>query len=270
MFDSPFDIIFCLTMTFLSYAGNTMIILVMTSSQSQPRAKTTRILFSFLAINDMCFMTTFLFGMIQEHVLMNMQGIAFVNSLLRLTFRDFSNWILVVISTERFLCIFRPLTVKNCCHKRCVITALVLMFIAVFGQSLFRHLYDTDEELCLRLELIVCFAAPCIIITVETIAIAVKLRKIAKQQIRRNAPRQQNNSATGLLIAANLCFIITMLPYRVVIHFGWIDINDDMFWTLIKNCVQLMTLNYVLNFYLYFAFNANFRQDTLKLVGCKK
>ena len=137
MFDSPIEVIFCLTTTFLSYAGNTMIILVMTSSQSQPRAKTTRILFSFLAINDMCFMTLYLFEMMVIIGLVKTRADLRIASMLMFVLRDYSNWILVVISTERFLCIFRPLTVKNCCHKRCVIVVLVTMFCTLVGLSVF-------------------------------------------------------------------------------------------------------------------------------------
>jgi len=195
-----------------------------------------------------------------------------IASILGVALRDYSNWILVVISTERFLCIFRPLTVKNCCHKRCVITVLVTMFCTQVGLSVFRHLYH-DSMFYVCFELSVSFASPFIILTVETIFIVVKLRKIGRQQIGRNVQRQLNNSATGLLIAANICFIITMLPYRAIFIFNVIDIHEEnyhIFRTVRKIVVQLMTLNYVLNFFLYFAFNANFRQDTLKRIGCKQ
>ena len=259
-------------MTFLSYAGNTMIILVMTSSQSQPRAKTTRILFSFLAINDMCFMTLDLLKMMLFIGLIKTRADLRIAFILMLAIRDYSNWILVVISTERFLCIFRPLTVKNCCHKRCVITVLVTIFCTLVGLGVFLQLYNSFLFV-VCFELSVSFASPLLILTVETIFIVVKLRKMGRQPIRRNAQKQPNNSATGLLIAANICFIITMLPFRAIYLLRLIDINPEyreILTTVTSIVLHLMTLNYVLNFYLYFAFNANFRRDTFKLIGYKQ
>ena len=137
----------------------------------------------------------------------------------------------------------------------------------------FLHLYNSSLLFVVCFELSVSFASPLIILTVKTIFILVKLCKMGRQQIRRNAQRQPNNSATGLVIAANICFIITMLPFRAIYLFILIDIKqEDMenLTTVTSIVLHLMTLNYMLNFFLYFLFNANFRRDTLKLIDYKQ
>jgi len=87
--------------------------------------------------SSVSFMTLYLFEMMVIIGLVKTRADLRIASMLMFVLRDYSNWILVVISTERFLCIFRPLTVKNCCHKRCVIVVLVTMFCTLVGLSVF-------------------------------------------------------------------------------------------------------------------------------------
>ena len=136
-----------LTWMVLSYAGNTMIILVMTSSKSQPRAKTTRLLFCVLAVADMCSVTcSFIFEV--QQLFMMVVGYEWLFPFILVFFEtssEFSIWTLVVISLERFVCVFCPCQVKRYCNFKLLRASLVLiLFCSFVGNMLIREISNLD------------------------------------------------------------------------------------------------------------------------------
>ena len=107
-----------------------------------------------------------------------------------------------------------------------------------------------------------------IIITGTTISIIIKLRLRVSQNVRQNTA---HTNATSLLISANIYFIVTVIPLRI-----FFLVNTDHLFTaeytenIHAVLLYLYFLNFVLNFYIYFAFNVHFRRDTLKLSGFKQ
>jgi len=257
----------------LSYPGNTMIVLVMTSSTSQPRAKTTRLLLCVLAVTDMCFVTVSFLENIDALWLEHGLQCRFVLVILE-TCRIFSTWVLVIISVERFICVFRPLQVKRCCNFKITTVTLVVVFTCVFVGNMFLHafeLLDFDTVIVFEFTFNTIFnvGIPFIIITLVTIFIIVKLQLLSWQNARQASDVR---SATGLLLSANICFIITMFPWRI---FMFIGITSSYNLSELSDLIPLVFyhlfhLNFVLNFYIYFAFNVHFRRDTITLLSVKQ
>lgn len=259
----------CLTWMVLSYAGNTMIILVMTSPSSQPRAQTTRLLFCVLAVTDMSVITlSFIY---QSVLALESYGL---HELFILTFhdtsREFSNWTLVVISLERFLCVFCPFQVKRYCNLKIIMVVVVLCFIGLLVENLlFNELLAYNFEIYGQIfKTILNVAIPIIVITCITVSIIIKLRLRSAQVVRQTIAQTQ---VTSLLLSANFCFLITMIPLHIFFF-----VNVDRLWKgeditdMWSFYIALYYLNFVLNFYIYFTFNVHFRHDTLNLLGFKQ
>jgi len=260
-----------LFLLFLAYAGNTCIILVMRHATWRKRADTTKLLFCVLAVIDMCYMTTrVIFSSITIVVLesQNMTDMVFYGVRVSGVLMQTSLCVLTIISMERVVCVFLPFNVHEYCNLRKIkmalaisITSIVTLLLCVLETVMDRGISDVSMTLC--------FAIPATMITLTTSAIVIKLCFVHKQELGRGRTGMSNTDATGLLITANVCFLVTILPLRIynVFYLGVKTTDsDDMF----AFCLDLLhDLNFVLNFMVYFTFSVGFRNDALILMGCR-
>jgi len=106
------------------------------------------------------------------------------------------------------------------------------------------------------------------VITGTTVSIIIKLRLRVSQNVRQNSA---HTNATSLLLSAIIYVIVTIIPLRIF-FFVYSDrlLSAEYIDNIQAVFVYLYFLNFVLNFYIYFAFNVHFRRDTLKLLGFKQ
>jgi len=257
----------------LSYAGNTCIILVMRHATWRKRADTTKLLFCVLAVIDMCYMTTrVIFTFITIVVLesQNMIDIVFYGVRVSGVLMQTSLCVLTILSMERVVCVFHPFNVHEYCNLRKIKIVLAVSIIVTFLLCVLETMMDIGMS---DVSMTLSFAIPATIITLTTSAIVIKLCFVHKQELGRGRAGMSNTDATGLLIAANVCFLVTILPLRIYDVF-YLPMGDEIKKSnsdeVLSFCLDLLhDLNFVLNFLVYFTFSVSFRNDALILMGCR-
>ena len=254
----------------LSYAGNTCTIMVLRKSTWRKRAATTKLLFCVLAVTDMCYMSFFVINGVRQQLTEPLpDSIEKVCTVVWGILYNYSISVLVVISVERFVCIFCPLKVHDYFSLQNCKIVLVFLFLIIVFWNVLNVLWVMTLTLYIVAYVLIDFALPFLMITLITIAIAVKLWLIQNQDINQRRSRATNASATELLIAANVCFLLTMLPvrvYYVCFVFSPSVCSNKYFYQWLY---FLHNLNFALNFYVYCVCNENFRNDALILLGCR-
>ena len=253
-----------------SYAGNTCTIMVMRKSPWRKRATTTKLLFCVLALTDMCYISFKVIDGVRQQLTEKLpDNIQKVCTLVEGILYNYSISVLVVISVERFVCVFWPLKVHDYFSLRNCKIVLVLLFCVTVAWNVLYVLWVMTVKRFLVASVLVDFALPFTMITFTTIAIAVKLCLTQEEDIHQRRSRATNASATGLLIAANVCFLLTMLPvrvYYVCFVFSPSVCSNKYFYQWLY---FLHNLNFALNFYVYCVCNESFRNDALILLGCR-
>ena len=256
----------------LSYAGNTCTIMVLRKSTWRKRAATTKLLFCVLAVTDMCYMSFFVINGVRQQLTEPLpDSIEKVCTVVWGILYNYSISVLVVISVERFVCVFCPLKVHDYFSLQNCKIVLVFLFLIIVFWNVLNVLWVMTLTLYIVAYVLIDFALPFLMITLITIAIAVKLWLIQNQDINQRRSRATNASATELLIAANVCFLLTMLPFRVYYTCFMFSSPDgsNSYSDVYQWLYFLHTLNFVLNLYVYCACNENFRNDALILLGCR-
>jgi len=264
---------FCLSAVWLvlSYAGNSMIVLVMTSRTTQPRANTTKFLFCALAVTDMSF-TTVVFLRIRDiqilmfcsdHVKPQARYFTICVEVIFYTLRELSTWILVMLSAERCSSALRPFKVKRFCSLKHIKWTLLAISLVLAGMTTLFLVFEVMRTPFLTFDSLN-VAIPFFLITVTTAAISVR----RLEMLFRNTPRPTHYNSTSLLLSANACFILMVMPVRIVKILLWHKIflpGEEM----VIFIDYLYYMKYVFNFYIYFATSAKFRKNALTLVGCR-
>ena len=100
--------------------------MVMRKSPWRKRAATTKLLFCVLAVTDMCYMSfRVIDGQFTEKLPDNIQKVC---TLVDGSLVNYSTSVLVVISVERFVCVFCPLKVHDYFSLRNSKIVLILLF----------------------------------------------------------------------------------------------------------------------------------------------
>ena len=228
---------------------------------------------------------------------------------LRYSGRLCSSWITVLISAERFIAIVHPLHVASITTPRkakiaLAITVLVCIVMSAFplftvgtrqynreSRCLVRTdrdvLYDAFTWVSLRFgELL----APSIIVSIFTVAIIVKLTKESRNWARCLVGQKnvvfhrvvQERQLTGILLTIAIMFVLIRLPYTVFYYINnykkhWWGHRDNYAWIsyyvyasyTVSMC--LSTINYVINFFVYYLLGSTFRRELKKLAPiCRK
>jgi len=175
------DLVLSLTCLVVSYAGNRCTIMVMRKSPWRKRAATTKLLFCVLAVTDMCYMSfRVIDGQFTEKLPDNIQKVC---TLVDGSLVNYSTSVLVVISVERFVCVFCPLKVHVYFSLRNCKIVLILLFFITAAWNVLYVLWVMTVERFVVASVLVDFALPFAMITFTTIAIAVNIKKPEKGPI---------------------------------------------------------------------------------------
>ena len=249
----------------ISVAGNIMIVIIM--SRSGNKGRSTSFLFIMLAISDTALTANNMyFCTIQGLKLDSNRQLTFgiITNLIWRINVQFSNFILMVITTERVVSIAFPLKVKIICRKA-HLKAVLLFIIAVLTVAniplWFKHWWNGDMESIESVDLFLGFCIPFIAILIGGIYIIIKVKYglLSKSQ--------HSASVTNIVLMANLAFFITMLPRRIIYL-----LPDDVLKTELPiiACQYFECLNTGVNFFVYILASRKFREHFINLIRGSK
>lgn len=293
----------------LGTLGNGLSFLVM--SRSSIRKTVTSLLLRALAVVDTCVLWT---GYFTDWVLIVFDYDVRIQSEFNCRFQHimfywtfhYSAWILVLVTTERFISVVFPLKAKKIITKRTMVVCLITIGISLFILS--SHFFWTqkldfieDGELrCVNdtetydfwlskiwpwIDLTVYSIIPFIIICTGNIAITSRVLISRKKttgsttsstSTSSSEKSSQMTSMTTTLVCVSVIFLVTTLPYPFFVlvksysHNGEIDINtqakEDLAWAVVNFAAYF---NNAVNFLLYCLSSRLFRGQ-LTSMFCKK
>lgn len=195
-----------------------------------------------------------------------------------------STWILVSVTIERVLCVAFPLKVKIVCtisHARlsvlviCVFTILLntVEYFVLFDVFYVRRLgpisipkFSGASNIFVWIDIMYGFVLPFIIMSSGTIIIIVKLRRHSVAKTELLTPRAK--SISKIIVIANLVFLVTMIPYRIVSIMESSVGYRPYLHRLFDPFLFMTDANAALNFFLYVLSGSRFRADVKELF-CK-
>ncbi|XP_033725254.1 FMRFamide receptor-like [Pecten maximus] len=209
-------------------------------------------------------------------------------------FSQYSSWIIVALSVDRYIAVCHPLKVKTFCTRKRAITTTMCIFLAIFALDfpLFCFKWNDDNTSCLFPAKSIHFTAeyfniidlptyamvPVAIILVLSILIirGLYIANKRRQHLSNNltSGRMKIKSSTlktmVLLMATVLIFFMTSLPVICVMTY---TLAADVGFTVFMHsnpyiiCMidVLSALNHAANFALYGLTGTTFREELLKL-----
>ena len=253
----------------ISIAGNIMIIIIMSTSDN--RGKSTSLLFIILAVSDTTLTINNMFysyvqaanvaGFTETEERSLIFGIM-TNLIWRINVH-FSNYVLVVITLERVIGIAVPFHVKTICRRMYLLASITIILIVLAVANIPLWIIDWPSgnmENLELLDLVLGFFVPFLAILVGGLYIIVKV----KYGLLSSSP--YNFSVTNIVIGANVAFLVTMLPRRIVylIETGSADEDKENFLIIIFQGLE--SLNTGVNFFVYILAGRKFRDDFVNFV----
>ena len=254
----------------ISIAGNIMIIIIMSTSDN--RGKLTSLLFIILAISDTSLTINNMFysyvqaanvaGFTETEERSLIFGII-TNLIWRINVH-FSNYVLVVITLERVIGIAIPFHVKTICRRKYLLASITIILIVLAVANIPLWIIDWPSgnmENLELLDLVLGFFLPFLAILVGGLYIFVKVKY---GRLLSSSP--YNFSVTNIVIGANVAFLVTMLPRRIVylIETGSADEDKENFLIIIFQGLE--SLNTGVNFFVYILAGRKFRDDFVNFV----
>lgn len=238
--------------------GNTLIIILMRRPNNS--GKSTSVLFTSLAVSDTLFTVNSVVGALRSNNLFSLNDEFNIHAMLWTVNRHVSNWILAAITVERVLIVAYPIKMKDkFTPLNAVIIVVVITVISVIVNvplwCLLRVFRVIQVEALFYVDIIHGFCLPFLVMLTGSVYIVASLK-----QRRLQTNGTQLSSTTRILIAANMAFLITMLPRHVLSFFYEDHVLRDLyflhvlFW-LLQEC------NSVLNFYVYILAGTKFREE---------
>lgn len=215
---------------------------------------------------------------------------------------DFSVWLVVAVTVDRFILVYFPLKAKSMCNRNIEMISIVVIFccLALFNSH---YLYGLDVKeiqqanstvisICEPinesyehfssyvwpwLDLCAFFAFPFAILIISNVGIIYKLLPSSRPKIasvtRSSGQRARLNSMTTMLLVIDFVFLLTNapisilligLPYWAVNTTDRQDAAIELWWALVN---FLMYANNGINFLLYCISGPRFRNE-LKALLC--
>jgi len=279
-----------------SLFGNVVIVIIMMDRKE--RGSSTGVLFSALAV---CDIIVTIIGPLKYAVLDTVKAeivnnLAFfeANQLLFLIFQTASAWLLVGITFERFMVTMYPLASKTLLTARFAIIEVIVIYLVViaiqvgrlYGYIVFVYL-PQYQTYVLRNKVaggrppyfwsgvFVSFLGPFAAILIGSVFIVIKIRKTVTGRTSDNASKRVL-SVTRNLLAANIAFFLTSLPWYIINFLGFYDFLIGMGGPerilMVNTLRYVLLVNQALNFYVYVISGQKFRQDAWQLFAelCKK
>ena len=217
--------------------------------------------------------------------------------------QQFSNWILVAMTIERFIAIWFPFKVKKICNKRnaVIILACMLIFFVLANLQFLFTFEEVDDPFvkydCRPKEdhatfveyvwywidgVMYAFLPITLIIVFNTLIIyAVRKsnkehRDLTNRAINMSDKLTQQRQLTLMLLTISLVFVILILPncifFIVRTYWSWRDTMRGIaqYYLVYQTVFLLSDLNHAVNFYLYCLSGRKFRQKFIQILCCKK
>ncbi|XP_064646812.1 FMRFamide peptide receptor frpr-18-like [Lineus longissimus] len=213
---------------------------------------------------------------------------------------DTSCWILVAVTAERFIAVWKPLHARQICtvkKARAVVAGIVMVLLAInLPMVFFLHLdsngmcrpYDKHsyfaEEVFPWVDLTIFSFAPFTLISTLNIAICAMIYLRTQTSLFRHqsvSADHKNNSltkdasfssVTRMLVVVDIAFLVTTSP-TVLFNLwipDWVSSKDPSLMSLLSlgraACNLIMFMNNMLNFYLYILTGSKFRMELIALL----
>ncbi|XP_064608198.1 thyrotropin-releasing hormone receptor-like isoform X1 [Liolophura sinensis] len=283
----------------LGLVGNVLVILVL--GCKRPRQSTTLFYISVLAITDLFVMYT---GLLRYWIRsvsdMDIRDISHWGCKIHLFVlylsMDFSSWILVCVSVERFVGVYFPLKSREWCTIGRARTTLLIVFVCLVGIN--AHFFWTnginndgecgslteaylffDEYIFVWIDFTVMSIIPFLAMLICNCFIIRSLLKLKKRHKDMSAGLKFPNespihvsSTTKMLLVVSFVFLVTTLPmsvYLITDSFYQENKSDKVSAQLDLAraiCCLIQYINYAANFYLYCLRAKQFRQALKNLV----
>ena len=277
--------------------GNLLSVLIL--GKEKNRNTPIIVFFICLAVSDSLILLS---GNLSEWILLMMEfDIRSVNGFLCKTHvflayfsLQFSSWMLVLITIERVISITVPHKVRLWCDRRIELLSLVVLTIVLvllnghfllgmvhkYNMYTMRNCAGISEpyiaflnEVWPKIDLVITFAAPLVVIIVGNTIIIIKMTIRARRSTQMGVLDQKKNSLTYVLLLLNTVFIISMGPSAVylILYPHLVEIGYDLDTAyFVYDMVNLLAgLNATFNFVLYFLSGSKFREEVKALFCCK-
>jgi hypothetical protein len=205
-----------------------------------------------------------------------------------------SAWVLVVITLERAIAIYRPFHAKEICSLTVVRSASVAVIVflgGLYGHMIWGYVLSDGacvpregysqfvEDIFMSVDMAVFSIAPFSIMIISNILIGIKLLQHDKQRSSSTSKNvQHSRSVTKMLLILNSMFFMTTSPLMLLMVFKpdlmyLPDLQERaQYWLVL---IVFETLNYAnnaLNFYMYCLSGSHFRErfiQTFRQICCR-
>ncbi|XP_069103153.1 uncharacterized protein [Argopecten irradians] len=213
-------------------------------------------------------------------------------------FSQFSSWIIVAVTVDRFIAICFPFKVSvYCTKKRSVMTSLVL-FLIICGINFPNICWEWEDNVCVypeftldyclqytvMIDLVVYFIAPvCLICVFNIITLRMLYSAMIRRRVIMNRKKKDENERSkstdedsikqtiGILMGVSAVYVLTSLPMAYGSMMAWMEgpqYSPDSTSYLVNVILELCnTVNHSINFILYGISGSLFRKRLLQMVS---
>ncbi len=206
---------------------------------------------------------------------------------------QFSAWLVVIITTERYICVCFPfktaslITMKHVVTTVCTTATLLFalntplfMYIRVISDGQYRWCGAVGDDwmhyshvVYPWIDTVIYGYIPALAIVFMNINIIVKLvRRTSTKQMRSTnqaSNEQASRRITVMLLSVSFMFLCTVIPGQFYFVFEQVSENETGAVSSIVGEI-LLTVNHSMNFYLYALTGPQFRKDVMSLLCCRK
>ena len=279
--------------------GNTLSILIL--SRKRMRKHTSAFYFTVLAVTDLLVLTVGLLRnflevlMGYDYIRTYSQASCKIHTFLVYFLGQFSAWVLLSVTVERFISVWFPFKARYVCTRKHA--AIGLIILAAFISSANVHFFwtqgilvsplgnDTVKLTCHDLEeyhyftrviwdildSILIAYIPCACMIVLNVLIIIKLKRFRSGVIfTPDSNSTRVNTMTAMLLTVTFTFVLLMTPLTLYLmgQIDWWEYqhkNDSSFEIYFAAAVQLMYMNNAINFLLYYVSGNMFRKEFKEL-----
>ena len=283
----------------IGFAGNFLILFIL--GQKRNRGTSTSLYLLFLAIFDTLTILTGNFSILVDVIWdFDVRSVNTVTCKLHvfLTYIGIhvGSWILVLITCERIVSVFRPHKVRIICSRKVTFVSLiaVIVFLSLLnGHFLVGMTYMYSplmktycdgisysyvvflDKIYPFIDFLITFAIPCPIIVVGNTLICYQIGKLSRQRQHMVSSEQKGTSLTVTLLLLNIIFIVSVGPLSIYLFlypflFEISNENEQAVFYFILELLNIVAgLNASINFVLYFLCGSKFRAEVKALLCCK-
>nr|ANO39037.1 GCR067 [Schmidtea mediterranea] len=296
IFNKLYTSIYPITFLILGFFGNVLIIIVMSKrifkNRHLPTKDPINLLYLVLAIGDfLAFPGQTIQIWIQSVWGINIYDLSVfscrvLKKSLSYIIGDFSLWMVVFISFDRFLRVWWPTKFRDLINSKKVLIVLTILFVLALLKNV-QFYYQTNlffdpltnTTKCLddpnspiyefyrnhydyMMSLIFVSGTPSILVLILNILMLIKLK------IRRSLSAGKLNNSVRVVMVISVAFLLTLTPFFIIINVG-----SEFNWYCGKSVYSLLVtitlanfyMNHVINFIFYLVMSKNFRKDSLEI-----